>query len=403
MATAGMGAALVGARVLFPHALRSPAVRPVAELSSAARDLVEECFEGLDARSLLDCHLHVVGIGDGETGCAVNPEMQSQLSPIRRVKYEAYLAASGLDENGNVDGDYLARVQQQTDAFPSEARFAMLAFDWFHDREGRPHPEHSTFFVPNDYVARICRRDPRCTFFASIHPYRKDAVSELERVHALGATGVKWLPNAMGIDPQDPLCDPFYEKLRELNLLLLTHAGHELAVHSPDAQALGNPLLLRRPLEHGVRVVVAHCASYGSASDIDGSPSRELSSFELFLRLMDDPRYEGQLFGDLSATTLRNRDPSVTKVLIERSHLHARLVNGSDYPVIAIDPLISLSSFVGAGLLEESEVPALREVFEANSILWDFVLKRRFKLKASGATLRFSPAVFEGGRLLREV
>jgi mannonate dehydratase len=388
---------------MLPGVLRAPPILPRSELSPAAVALLERCFEDVAARALLDCHVHVVGIGDGDTGCKVNPDMRSRLSPIRRIKYEAYLAASGLEENGNVDADYLARVQLQTDAFPEAARFAMLAFDWYHDAGGVARPERSTFYVPNDYVARICKKEPRWTFFASVHPYRPDALTELERVHALGATGIKWLPNAMGIDPLDRRCDAFYDKLRELQLVLLTHAGHELAVHGDDAQALGNPLRLRKPLEHGIKVVVAHCASYGSASDLDASPATERSAFELFLRLMGEACYEGQLFGGLSATTLRNREPNVMRTLLERADLHERLINGSDYPVIAVDPLISLSSFAGAGLLADDELPALRELFYANPMLWDFALKRRFRIVVGGRVRRFEPAVFEGGRLLRSV
>ena len=35
----------------------------------------------------------------------------------------------------------------------------------------------------------------------------------------------------------------------------------------------------------------------------------ERSNFDLFMRLMDEKRYEGLLFGEISATTQRNRLP----------------------------------------------------------------------------------------------
>jgi len=65
----------------------------------------------------------------------------------------------------------------------------------------------------------------------------------------------------MGIDPASSRCDRFYEALVRTDTPLLTHAGEEAAVDSPAAQELGNPLRLRRALEHGVRVIVAHCAT----------------------------------------------------------------------------------------------------------------------------------------------
>jgi len=58
----------------------------------------------------------------------------------------------------------------------------------------------------------------------SVNPYRPDALAELERGAKRGARMVKWLPNAMGMDPSDELCDPFYQKMKELNLILLSHA-----------------------------------------------------------------------------------------------------------------------------------------------------------------------------------
>ena len=97
----------------------------------------------------------------------------------------------------------------------------------------------------------------------SVNPYRQDALDELERGAKRGARLVKWLPNAIGIDPADDLCDAFYRRMNELNLILLSHGGEEKAVEAEEDQKLGNPLLLRRPLEVGVKVIVAHCAGLG--------------------------------------------------------------------------------------------------------------------------------------------
>jgi len=63
-----------------------------------------------------------------------------------------------------------------------------------------------------------------------------------------------------GIDPSDERCDNFYQKMKELDLILLSHGGEEKAVETEEDQRLGNPLLLRRALDHGVKVIVAHCA-----------------------------------------------------------------------------------------------------------------------------------------------
>jgi hypothetical protein len=116
-------------------------------------------------------------------------------------------------------------------------------------------------------------------------------------------------------------------------------------------------------------------------------------SFDLFLRLMEEPRYEGLLFGDISATTQYNRLASL-QVLLERRELHHRLVNGSDYPLPAVNLVIRTNSLVKAGLLSSSEPTALREIYDYNPLLFDFVLKRTLRLP--GTDQGFPLPVFQG-------
>ena len=77
------------------------------------------------------------------------------------------------------------------------------------------------------------------------------------------------------------------------DLPLISHAGLERAVLGREAHDYGNPLRLRRALDAGVRVVVAHCASMGEDRDLDqGANGPYVDSFALFARLMDEKRYE---------------------------------------------------------------------------------------------------------------
>ena len=145
-------------------------------------------------------------------------------------------------------------------------------------------------------------------------------------------------------------------------------------------------------MDHGVRVVVAHCASIGTAVDIDQGPSGpELPCFELFARLMGEARYEKLLFGDISALTLRNRSTALVGTVIERGEWHPRLLNGSDYPLPGIVPLILPAEFAERGMLPLSAVPVLETIRQHNPLLFDFVLKRQL----SSAGMRFSPSIFE--------
>jgi len=43
----------------------------------------------------------------------------------------------------------------------------------------------------------------------------------------------------MGMDPSDEAIKPFYQRMAELGVVLLTHAGEEAAVEAEKAQELG--------------------------------------------------------------------------------------------------------------------------------------------------------------------
>lgn len=160
------------------------------------------------------------------------------------------------------------------------------------------------------------------------------------------------------------------------------------------AQALGNPLLLRRALDFGVRVIVAHCASQGSNADLDQGPhAATLGNFDLFARLMDEPRYEGLIFGDISAITQINR-ATVLARLLPRTDWHPRLLNGSDYPLPGVMPLFSLRQLCDDGYLAAHEAEILSAIRRYNPLLFDFVLKRTIALKGQ----RFAPTLFETRR-----
>jgi predicted TIM-barrel fold metal-dependent hydrolase len=244
------------------------------------------------------------------------------------------------------------------------------------------------FYVPNEYVFALAGQHPDLFEpVISVNPYRPDAINELEKWAGRGGRMVKWLPNAMGIDPSDAKCDPFYRKMKEQGLVLLSHGGEEKAVEAAEDQRLGNPLLLRRPLDHGVKTIVAHCAGLGDNEDLDDPQKKRTHNFHLFMRLMEDKRYEGLVFGDISAMTQFNRIGAPLSTLIERADLHHRLVNGSDYPLPAINLLIRTKPLVRAGYIDAQERASLREIYHFNPLLFDFVLKRCLKLPGSNRRL----------------
>src|ERR1041385_6562910 len=93
---------------------------------------------------------------------------------------------------------------------------------------------------------------------------------------------------------------------------------------------------------------------------------------------MDEKRYEGLVFGEISAMTQFNRIGKL-RTIFAREDLHERLVNGSDYPLPAVNLLIRTRPLVKKGYLTSAEGECLREIYDYNPLLFDFVLKRTLK------------------------
>lgn len=362
-------------------------------LSPGARGLIERNLADIGPTGVVDYHVHILGLGAGGTGAFVNADMRSWLHPIQRFKFAIYMSASGIEDSADADRQYVERMVALMRHFGRQGRFYILAFDRYYDAAGNFIPEMTNLYVPNEYVFELAAQYPDLLVpVMSIHPYRADAGAELERWVARRGRILKWLPSAMGIDPSDPRIDPFYDRMAELGVVLLSHAGSEQAVETREQQALGNPLRLRRALDRGVTVIVGHCASLGEGRDLDHPKQPLVTNFKLFLRLMDEPRYRGRVFGEVSGLTQCNRSEEPLRTLLERSDLHSRLVNGSDYPIPAINALISTAKLERQGFITEQERAHLNVIYEYNPLLFDYVLRRTVRHPETGE--RFAPSVF---------
>ncbi len=363
---------------------------PTDALSPAAQAMVESAFEGIDSERLVDFHTHVAGIGTGGSGCEVHPGMRSNWSPVRKLQFDVYLHASGVKDIEQADRQYVERLVELIRSVPKHGRHFLFAFDRHYDESGQPVPEQTEFHVPNEYVMQLAAEFPDCFLpTISVHPYRADALEALDEFGARGARLIKWLPNAMGIDPTHELCIPYYERMRAWNMMLLTHTGEEKAVHAEEAQALGNPLALRAPLAAGVTVFAAHCGSMGT--NLDGGGALR-DNFSLFMELFDDPAYEGLLFGEISTLTQVNRLGEPLLGLLERPDLFPRLVNGSDYPLPAINFMYQTRQLASEGWITANERTTLNEIYDVNPLLFDFVLKRVLRHPETKAAL--PPSIF---------
>jgi predicted TIM-barrel fold metal-dependent hydrolase len=375
-----------GASRQTPHELSS-------RISQSASDLIKRAFDDIDPARLVDHHVHIAGLGSNGSRAFVNAKMRTWKHPFHRLKFKVYMSSTGVNDEHRADAQLFQRLTDLVANIPNHGKHRLLAFDQNYQPDGSVNLDKTEFYVPNDYVFKLAEQHPdKFVPNISVNPYRPDAIAELEKWARRGARVVKWLPNAMGIDPSDARCDPFYRKMKELDLILLSHGGEEKAVEAEEDQKLGNPLLLRRPLDHGVKVIVAHCAGLGTNEDLDNAGRPQVPNFDLFLRLMDEKRYEGLVFGEVSAMTQFNRLGKPLTTILEREDLHERIVNGSDYPLPAVNVLIRTRPLVKHGYITAKEGKSLKEIYQYNPLLFDFVLKRT--VKRPGAERRLPASVF---------
>jgi len=367
--------------------------------------LMKQIWANIDAAQVWDTHVHIVGTGDSDSTDTnniqsknkvwFNPDMDSYWHPILKLQKQFYMNGGCVDSE-HVDTSYVARLAEISAEMPAGYKSMLFAFDWYHDAQGRPNKTQSIFHIPDQYVAGIAKQYPQYfEWVASIHPYRPDCVDALEQAHVLGARAIKWLPSGMGIDPSTAKCDAFYQKLHDLNMPIISHTGRESAVQGGD-QSHGNPLRMRRALDAGVRVVLAHCASDGHDEDLDNQ-NKKIKSFDLFSRLMDTPAYQHLVFGEISAITLINHSWAI-KPLLARTDWHNRLLNGSDYPLPGIQPLVSTNALVYMDLLQKDQIDFLQELRHYNPLMFDFATKRliNFDGNAFDTSIFHTRSFFEG-------
>jgi len=262
---------------------------------------------------IYDIHVHVLPEARAAAGDRTGPAPR----PGRVLR--ALLREADRRTSGGSAGDWVAAQV----AASRVDRAVVLAIDSFHDDAGQADPGRTVLCVRNDEVAALCRRHPHLLFGASVHPYRPDALIELERVAAQGACLVKWIPSAQNIVVDDARCIPFYEKLAELKLPLLSHTGieHTLGALSND---LNHPRRLKLPLARGVIVIAAHCGTRLFLY--------ERSQFAAWCRLALDHE---RCFGDTGAFGLPLHGGPLRRILADPV-LGQRLLHGSDFPALVL-------------------------------------------------------------------
>jgi predicted TIM-barrel fold metal-dependent hydrolase len=269
---------------------------------------------------IYDLHVHLAGTGSGSTGNYLSPVLRRRLS-FRFLVRRLGLAPEALTRP-DADWQIAQLIVNQLRASIVD-RAVVLALDAAYRDDGARDDEHTLMVTDNDFVADLSAAHEKLLFGASIHPYRHDAVVELERLAARGACLVKWLPGAQNIQPDHPRCLRFYEALAHYRIPLLCHAGVEHTLKM-FPNSLNDPRRLTPALERGVTVIAAHC---GSRIFL-----HEKSYYRAWREMA--LRYE-RFYGDISAFGVITRIWLLKRIL-KSPALTAKLVFGSDYPTTAM-------------------------------------------------------------------
>ncbi|MCC2639729.1 MAG: putative Amidohydrolase [Nitrospira sp.] len=271
----------------------------------------------LPEKTLIDCHVHLAALADGDNGCYISPKTLK--SPLFRF----LLWKHGLspDRPREANQKYLDDLLRELKASRLVQKAILLGMDGVYDQNGGLNLAQTHFLIGNDYVLKTARAHPN-EFLAgvSINPQRRDAIDEVHRCADAGAVLVKALPNAEQFNPADQKYKSFYRALAERKLPFLSHVGYEFSLIGKD-QSVGDPDRLRLPLDEGATVIAAHACSSG------------LIVYEKFLPILQDlvARYPN-FYSDISGLTLPNRFRMLWH-LRRRPEIHARLLFGTDYPL----------------------------------------------------------------------
>jgi predicted TIM-barrel fold metal-dependent hydrolase len=274
---------------------------------------------------VIDCHVHV--------SATVMPHGRMSRQLLKSLPFRFMRWRLGLDPEGPAFdqelGILLDHLVGESEVVGLDAA-VVLAFDAVHDRTGRIDFDNTHLYVTNDYAIELCTRHPKRMFFgASIHPYRRDAVAELERCAAAGAVLVKWLPIVQNFSPADPVCEPFYEALASLKIPLLCHTGGETSLPNLD-KSVADPALLLPALKRGVSVIMAHCGTRSKPTETDYLPT--------FVRLAKEFEH---CYGDTAALSLPTRSYAYETILND-PYVSRKIVHGSDWPILPVPPGMKL-------------------------------------------------------------
>jgi predicted TIM-barrel fold metal-dependent hydrolase len=317
--------------------------------ASATADRLQPPLPVTNGPARIDMHVHMVGNGSSGSGGWLRLTGWHRWLAGFMVR-QLGLSAAALE--GDLDALYADTLLQLVRDSSMDA-VVLLAHERVHDPDGTPREDMGSMFVPNDVVLGLAKQHPEFLAGVSIHPARPDALDELDRCAENGAVLMKCLPNCQNIDPSAKRYGPFWKRMAELRLPLLAHTGGEHTVPVVNA-ALADPKLLRFPLECGVTVIAAHCATRSGVFDPDYFDDWKVMLGEF-----------PNLYGDISALVSLNRCGHLRDCL--QDEVAPRILQGSDFPVPVLGHRLWLQ-----GWIDRSEARHIQRIGNPLERDWQF-------------------------------
>ena len=204
---------------------------------------------------VIDFHVHLFGVGTGETGCRVSEEARNHWN------YWFLRKLLGLREK-HLDQDFVSALVRQL-RHSSTDKAVLLAHDGRYNSAGHFDKTTTSIYVPNAYLFRVvAQHQDLFVPCASINPKRRDAFDELDRCAEAGARVLKIHPPIQDVDPFEGRFRPFYRRIADHGILLMVHTGMEPAP-GVVGHTFSDPARLAPALEEGCTVVAAHAGTGG--------------------------------------------------------------------------------------------------------------------------------------------
>jgi len=295
----------------------------------------------------IDIHFHVIGNGrrlDGVDSDVYFYPDDNNLWFTRllydSVEKDLRRMDADLNKNGQVSTfEYFELAYKMIESSREIDGITLLAMDaLYHPESGELNEQKTDLWVTNRFLSsqvkqlneRLANAGLNKRFFlgASVSPNRKDWEAELQYViEETDAVLVKLIPSTQHIKLADDRHRPYYEMLRSANLPLLVHVGPEYSF--PEGireRKLDNYKFIEKPLECGVTVIAAHCAT-PVFPIIEKNVTGEFLTFMKSANQGDKVR----LWADTSALSLATRIPFLREIV--KRFPAEWLVHGSDFPI----------------------------------------------------------------------